>query len=155
MNSEMTAKLASLYETDYQLWLSETVAKLRTHDFNHVDLENLIEELESSGRSDQRAIISYLTRLCEHLLKVKYWENERERCLRGWLVEIRNFRQQIQLILQDSPSLRNYLQERFLAGYQNGRNLFLDASGFEATQISDEPIFTLEQALDEDWLPTA
>jgi hypothetical protein len=154
MNSELVAKLASLYETDYQLWISQTVTQLRAHNFDLIDLESLIEELESLGRSDKRAVSIYLTRLCEHLLKVKYWETERERCLRGWLVEIRNFRQQLQVILQDSPSLRNYLQERFLPGYQNGRNLFLDASGLNASQIPEEPDFTLEQALDEDWLPT-
>lgn len=62
----------ALYETDYQLWLDQTVVQLRTHDFNHLDLENLIEESEGLGKRDKRAIASYLMRLCEHLLKLKY-----------------------------------------------------------------------------------
>lgn len=60
-------KLVSLYDTDYQLWLDQTVAQLQTHDFSSIDLENLIEEIASLGKSDKRSISSYLMRLCEHL----------------------------------------------------------------------------------------
>ena len=146
-------KLASLYDTDYQLWLDKTVAQLKTHDFSSIDLENLIEEIASLGKSDKRSISSYLMRLCEHLLKIKYWESEREMSLRGWKLEVRNFRLQIQAILQDSPSLKNYLRENFVGDYRKGRKLFLDGSELDSTSIAKEPWFTLEQALDEDWLP--
>ena len=113
-------KLVSLYDTDYQLWLDQTVAQLQTHDFSSIDLENLIEEIASLGKSDKRSISSYLMRLCEHLLKLKYWESERATSLRGWKLEIRNFRLQIQAILQDSPSLKNYLRENFVGDYLKG-----------------------------------
>ncbi|MCT7968514.1 DUF29 domain-containing protein [Laspinema sp. D1] len=142
-----------LYDTDYQLWLEQTIAQLQTHDFSHIDLENLIEEITSLGKRDKRAICSDLMRLCEHLLKVKYWQQERETCIRGWTLEIRNFRLQIQLILKDSPSLKNYLQENFIQEYQNGRKLFLDATGFNSEFIPEDPCFSLEQVLDQDWLP--
>jgi hypothetical protein len=82
MKSEVTVKSASLYDTDYQLWLDQTVARLQAHDFGNLDLEHLIEEIESLGKSDKRAIYSYLLRLCEHLLKVKHWESERVLCFR-------------------------------------------------------------------------
>jgi hypothetical protein len=153
MNSEVKMKLASLYDTDYQIWLEQTLAQLRANDFGNLDLENLIEEIESLGKSDKRSISSYLMRLCEHLLKIKYWESERETCLRGWKLEVRNFRLQVRAILKDSPSLKNYLRENFLAEYQNGRKLFLDDSELDGTLIPEEPSFTVEQALDEDWLP--
>ncbi|MCT7975688.1 DUF29 domain-containing protein [Laspinema olomoucense] len=142
-----------LYDTDYQLWLDQTIAQLQTHDFSHIDLENLIEEITSLGKRDKRAICSYLMRLCEHLLKVKYWQQERETCIRGWTLEIRNFRLQIQLILKDSPSLKNYLQENFIQEYQNGRKLFLDATGLNSDIIPEDPCFSVEQVLDQDWLP--
>lgn len=56
-------------------------------------------------------------------------------------------------MLNDSPSLRPYLQEIFAREYRNGRKLFLDASEFEATRIPETPTFTLEQAINENWLP--
>jgi hypothetical protein len=153
MQPQVKAQSTSLYNTDYQLWLDHTVYQLKAQDFSQIDLENLIEEIESLGKSDKRAIASYLMRLCEHLLKIKYWESERETCLRGWKLEVRNFRLQVQAILKDSPSLKNHLRENFLAEYQNGRKLFLDDSELDRTLIPEEPSFTVEQALDEDWLP--
>jgi hypothetical protein len=153
MYSEVKTKLASLYDTDYQCWLDATVTQLKAGNFNHLDLENLIEEIESLGKSDKRAISSYLMRLCEHFLKLRYWESERENCFRGWKLEVANFRLQIQAILKDSPSLKNYLRDNFGLEYRNGRKLFLNASELNANLIPQEPDFTLEQALDEDWLP--
>jgi len=153
MQSEVKVKRPSLYDTDYQLWLDQTVAQLKVQDFSQIDLENLIEEIESLGRSEKRAISSYLMRLCEHLLKIKYWESEREMCLRVWKREVINFRLQIQDELETSPSLRSFLQDIFAKQYKNGRKLFLNASELDAKLIPETPDFTLEQVLDEDWLP--
>lgn len=153
MHSEVKIRLAALYDTDYQSWLDETVAQLKAHNFSNLDLGNLIEEIESLGRAEKHAISSYLMRLCEHLLKIKYWESERERCLRGWKGEVINFRLQIQAHLEASPSLKSFLQDVFVKQYKNGRKLFLNASELDARLIPPEPEFTLEQALDEDWLP--
>ncbi len=48
----------TLYEQDYYLWLKTTINQLRTGHFSGVDMENLIEELESMGRSEKLALIS-------------------------------------------------------------------------------------------------
>ncbi|NJL48382.1 MAG: DUF29 domain-containing protein [Leptolyngbyaceae cyanobacterium SM2_5_2] len=153
MNSDVKVKLGSLYNIDYQRWLERTVAQLKAEDFSNLDLENLIEEIESLGKSDKRAILSYLLRLCEHLLKLKYWEAERELCFRGWILEINNFRLEIDLILKDSPSLKPLLSEAFLSAYQKARKNMLKVIGVPSSSISQVPDFTLEQALDEDWFP--
>jgi hypothetical protein len=143
----------TLYEKDYYLWLEQVAAQLRTGDLDAIDLENLIEEIEDLGRSEKRQISSYLMRLCEHLLKVKYCEAERESCFRGWDVEISNFRLQIQKRLKESPSLNQYLQEVYGEEYHNGRKLFLKASGLDTSTVPEEPVFTLAEAIAEDWLP--
>jgi Domain of unknown function DUF29 len=153
MTSEIKAKRVSLYDVDYQIWLDQTVAQLRSQDFGKLDLENLIEEIESLGKSDKHALSSYLMRLCEHLLKVKYWNSERDTCFRGWNLEIANFRIQIQEQLDTSPSLKSFLVDNFSKQYKNGRKLFLKASELDAKLVSEAPCFTLEQALDEDCLP--
>lgn len=153
MQPEVNVKSSSLYDTDFQLWIEQTVEQLRGRNFSQLDLENLIEEIESLGRSEKRTISSYLMRLCEHILKLKYWESKRERCFRGWKLEIANFRLDIQAMLDDSPSLKNYLDEKFMLEYKRARKLFLQASELNANLIPEEPDFTLEQALNEDWLP--
>ena len=73
-----------LYETDYNQWVNETVQQLRERQFDGVDWDNLIEEIEDMGKSQKRALESFLTRLVEHLLKLSYWEPEKERNSNHW-----------------------------------------------------------------------
>ncbi|WP_448534273.1 DUF29 domain-containing protein [Parathermosynechococcus lividus] len=153
MEPQFKAKPTSLYNADYQLWLDQTIAQLKARNFSDLDLDNLIEEIESLGRGEKHAIASYLMRLCEHLLKIKYWEAEQETYLRGWKREVINFKLQIQEALETSPSLKSFLQDSFAKQYKNGRKLFLNASDLNASLIPQEPDFSLEQALDEDWFP--
>jgi len=143
----------SLYDRDFYRWLEVTAAQLRAQQFQQVDWENLLEEIESLGRSEKNALASYLMRLCEHFLKLQYWDTEREWCYRGWKLEIANFRRQIQTLLQDSPRLKTHLRDRFELEYRHARKLFLEVSELEEQRIPVKPEFTLEQALDPNWLP--
>ncbi len=97
------------YSTDFALWVEATVQQLKTKDFDNIDWESLIEEVESLGKSQRSAVRSYLTRLLEHLLKRCYVPIKD--CYRGWEREIRNFRQQLEIQLEDSPSLKNFILE--------------------------------------------
>lgn len=153
MSTEVKRQGQSLYELDYFHWLEQTVAQLKSRDFSALDLDNLVEELESLGRSEKRAIASYLMRLCEHLLKLSYWDAERNDNGRGWTQEILNVRIQIQGELEDSPSLKPFLDSIFIKQYQNARKLFLNARGVAGDRVPLEPYFSLDQALDEQWLP--
>ena len=98
----------TLYDADFALWIEDTVQKLKTKDVQNLDWENLIEEVESLGKSDKRRLRSLLWRLFEHLLKRKH--TGMQECYRGWDIEIQNFSRQIKDLLEDSPSLKNYLQ---------------------------------------------
>jgi hypothetical protein len=76
MVTQLEPQPKTLYDTDYNLWVQQTVKLLQEGNFNQIDLENLIEEVMSLGRSEKRTIESLLTRLFEHLLQLKYWESE-------------------------------------------------------------------------------
>ncbi len=142
-----------LYDTDYNLWLEETVKQLQAQDFNAIDWENLIEEIASLGRSEKRRIESLLTRLFEHLLKFAYWEKEKNYNQNHWRREIRNFRKQIKKELKASPSLKNYLLKVFEECYQDSRELVADISELPIDTFPSSPIANVEQILDENWLP--
>jgi hypothetical protein len=154
-DSTTQVNVPSLYNTDFLLWTETTATLLKNREFDHLDLDNLIEEIESLGRSDKRATLSYLARLCEHLLKIKYWDTERQSCLRGWTIEVNNFRKEIHRLLKDSPSLKPHLLENFQSEYQDARDNVLIASDIAPNLIPEEPFFSLEQALEKDWLPLA
>ena len=152
MVAELT-KQKSLYEKDYNLWVLEMVEKLRSQEFSALDLENLIEEIEDLSRRDKQKLESLLMRLIEHLLKLKYWELERQRNLAHWKSEIRNFRKQIKKLLKGSPSLKPYLQIILVECYQDSREIISDKTELPLSIFPEHPIATLEQILDEDWLP--
>ncbi|MBE9176003.1 DUF29 domain-containing protein [Synechocystis salina LEGE 06155] len=153
MVAELRKTNTSLYETDYNLWVLETVAKLKNKDLDNLDWENLIEEVLGLGRSEKRKLESLMTRLMEHILKLGYWQSKRNYNQNHWRREIRNFRKQIKRELKASPSLKNYLVQIFDELYQDARELLADDSGLPIDMFPEYPIATLEQILDEDWLP--
>jgi hypothetical protein len=149
----MNITIPTLYDTDYQLWLETTLEQLHLGDFQSVDWHNLLEELADLGKNNRRALESLLTRLLEHLLKLAYWASEREQNHRGWKKEIRNFRIQLKKILKDSPSLKPYLTSILEECYLDARNLLIDETGLDASIFPLEVLASLEDILDENWLP--
>ena len=143
----------TLYDQDYYLWLRTTINQLRTGQFSAVDLENLLEELETMGRREKRTIESLLIKLLQHLLKLKCWDEERERNQGHWKGEIRTFRREIKKALKDSPSLKPYILEIFDECYQDARKEVSDRSQLAIDIFPFIPIGSLEQILDENWFP--
>jgi Domain of unknown function DUF29 len=105
----------SLYEQDYLLWIEDIVNKLRNRDIEGLDFENLIEEIESLGRSDKRELESRLRELLEHILKRNYVNMPD--CYRGWVESIIKQRIGIRDLLKDSPSLKPYFSQVFDQAY--------------------------------------
>jgi len=108
--------MSALYESDFNSWIEEQVNLLKAKEYKHIDLENLIEEIESMGKSDRRALTSQMIRLLVHLLKFKYQPTMQEDS-NSWNRTIREAKSEINLILQDSPSLHNYLEVNFRGLY--------------------------------------
>ncbi|WP_013325476.1 DUF29 domain-containing protein [Gloeothece verrucosa] len=143
----------TLYEQDYNLWLQKTIEQLRSRQLENLDRENLIDELEGINRSDKRALESLLTRLLEHFLKLIYWEKERDYKANKWQGEITTFRIQIKRLLKDSPSLKPYLVQIFDECYLDACKVVSRLMKCKINTLPEISIFTLEQALEENWFP--
>jgi hypothetical protein len=143
----------TLYEKDYYLWIEKTVSLLENHRFSDLDLENLIEEVRDMGKSQQHSLESYLSHLIEHLLKIKYWESEKAYNVNHWKGEITNFRFRLSKLLKVSPSLRPYLESIFEEYYLAALRSLCRRMGVKIGTLPTESIFTLEQALDDNWFP--
>jgi hypothetical protein len=84
--------LKQLYEKEYDRWLTETIELLKNRQFDRVDYEHLIEELEALGRSEKSAVKSLILQILIHLLLYEFWTTERARNSNHWAGEIITFR---------------------------------------------------------------
>ncbi|HBW56319.1 MAG TPA: DUF29 domain-containing protein [Oscillatoriales bacterium UBA8482] len=145
-----TTAITSLYDQDFYLWLQTTINVLKQGKFAEVDLENLLEELESMGRSEKNALKSNLRILVMHLLKYKYQPEKRTN---SWRYTITEHRQRLQDTLKTSPSLYRFFEEIFNESYQNARKLASDETGLSINEFTPESPFTVEEVLNPDFLP--
>ncbi|HIK45966.1 MAG TPA: DUF29 domain-containing protein [Leptolyngbyaceae cyanobacterium M65_K2018_010] len=106
---QTTQTLQKLYEQDFVAWCEATVAQLKAGQLDQLDIENLIEEIDSLGKRDRRELTSRLRVLLAHLLKRLYVPTPEN--FNGWELTIVEQRKQIQALLKDSPSLKPYLVE--------------------------------------------
>ncbi|MDJ0597958.1 MAG: DUF29 domain-containing protein [Crocosphaera sp.] len=109
------ATTSNLYETDYLQWIESNLEKLRQKNYQDVDWENLLEEIEDMGRSERRALESNLIVLLLHLLK---WQYQPEKRTGSWERSILEHRRRIKKALKESPSLKPYLSTIIDESYQ-------------------------------------
>ena len=101
----------TLYDRDLDLWLETAIAQLKAGDFQNLDIENLIEELEGLSGNNKREVETKLIRLIEHIFKRCYVKLPD--CYRGWEVTIINQRDELRRLLKQSPSLKRHFLQSF------------------------------------------
>ncbi|BBD67027.1 hypothetical protein NIES4072_56950 [Nostoc commune NIES-4072] len=112
--SSLKAHSQTLYDTDYLQWIETTVEKLQSHDYANVDWEKLIEEIADVGRSERRSLKSNLIVILVHLLKCQFQPEKRSGSWEGSIIE---HRRRVKEALDDSPSLKSYLENIFIECY--------------------------------------
>ncbi|WP_013323046.1 DUF29 domain-containing protein [Gloeothece verrucosa] len=141
--------MAQLYDQDFYLWIEETHELLKNRKFDELDLENLLEEIAAMGRSEKRELKTRLVVIIEHLLKLMFWDEEREYNQRGWKITVTEQKYQLLVLLQDSPSLRSYLDEVFLSCYKSSVKILAAMDNFPINRIPETPPFSLEEIINE------
>ncbi|MEH2408129.1 DUF29 domain-containing protein [Nostoc sp.] len=141
---------SDLYEQDFYLWIQTTAELLKQKNFTQLDLDNLIEEIETMGRSERRALESNLEVLLMHLLKYQIQTDKRSK---SWQYTIFEHRRRIQKALKESPSLKPHFDQVFDESYQTARRLAVIETGLAIAIFPEQSPFTLEQVLDSDFLP--
>lgn len=116
MTTQSTILPTQLYDRDLALWYAHTVQQLKAGELSALDIEHLVEEIEGLAARDRRELKSRLKVLLAHLLKRLYVESPDD--YRGWEITIDEQREQLQDILDQSPSLQNYLINVFDEAWQ-------------------------------------
>ena len=150
MATETIAKASALYETDFAEWAGTQSGALRRRDARELDWDNLAEEIEALARNDKRAMRSHLTNLLKHLIK---WKIQPGKRTDSWVQSIVNAREELDLIIEDSPSLRSYPSTVFDRCYDRAFKMALRETGLEARP--ERTRWTLAQTLSADFFPEA
>lgn len=134
------------YDHDYFAWTQAQAELLRRGDWTRPDVANLVDEVETLGRSEKREIESQLQVLLVHHLKWFFQPSGRSSGWRGTIFEQRT---RIAKDLKDSPSLRAFpgkilAQEDVIARLKAARETGLPEETFPA----DCP-FTIAEVLKE------
>lgn len=150
VNLHQASTSSNLYDRDYNLWLDRTAQLLRDRELEKLDFDNLIEEIESIGRSEKDALESNLIVVLMHLLKYKYQPKRRSK---SWLLSIYEHRRRLKRAFLKSPSLKNYFNEVFLECYEDARKEASLETGLPIDDFPVTPDFSEEEALNPDYLP--
>lgn len=143
----------TLYDQDFYLWIQTTIQHLQERNLEQLDIENLIEEIDSMGRSEKKELKTRLVVLIEHLLKLQYWIEEKDDNARGWRNTVVERRRQITYTLADSPSLKAILNDVFLPCYQDAKKDTINKYQLPSNLFPEEPPFSLAQVLNADFIP--
>lgn len=116
MTRQSAISQTKLYDRDLALWYADTVQQLKTGELSALDIDHLVEEIESLAGRDRRELKNRLKVLLAHLLKRLYVKSPKD--YRGWEITIDEQREQLQDILDQSPSLQNYFINVFDEAWQ-------------------------------------
>jgi hypothetical protein len=143
----------TLYDQDFYLWIQTTVQQLKERNLEQLDIENLIEEIDSMGRSEKKELKTRLVVLIEHLLKLQYWTEEKDYNARGWRNTVVEQRRQIAYTLADSPSLKAILNDVFLDCYQDARKDTINKYQLPSNLFPEDCPFSLTEVMNADFIP--
>ncbi len=146
-------KAASKHDTDFYEWTREQAEMLRSRNWDALDLEHLIEEVEDLGDYKLDAFEGALTRVVEHLLKLQFSPADEPRW--GWRVSANTHRVNALRLLRRAKSLRKLAD--LAQVYEDARGLAADSlrerDGIDPSALPGGCPYTLDQILDRGWFP--
>ena len=140
----------SLYEADFHAWTQQQARLVEHGQWAEVDRQHLVEEIESMGRAERRELGSRLSVLLAHLLKWQYQPHLRGRSRE---LTIREQRSQVDLVLQDNPSLRASLDATLRDAYRLAVFAALRETGLPA--FPAQCPYTRDQVMDDEFFPAS
>jgi hypothetical protein len=149
---ELAEKELAGYDRDFNCWTKEAARLLREGRLNEEDRAHVAEEIRSMGKRELRELHSRLMVLMMHLLK---WQAlPKRRVKSSWLATINEQRREINLMLEDSPSMRNIEAGRIQKCFTDALRQVVQETGLPIYKFQVNPTcYNLERILDVDFLP--
>jgi len=138
--------MTSTYEQDFYQWTQEQAELLKAGALSQLDVENLIEEIESMGKSQKRALLSRMTVLLMHLLK---WDYQPDRRSGSWKSTIITQRKEIKRLLKDNPGLKSIITEMLNETYLDAAEIASAETELPESTFPETCPYTVEHLMGE------
>ena len=122
---------ATLYERDFHAWSQEQARKVREGSLD-IDRENIAEELESLGKSQQSELRRHFELYLMHRLK---WEYQPWYRTRSWTLTMKEQQLQAVRLVRQNPSLKPLVHQLFADAFSGARALALIETGLSEGDI--------------------
>lgn len=126
---------------DYYAWAQQQAQFLQHKQFDMLDINNLAEEIADLGRSEKRALESYIEVLLLHLLKWIY--QPAKRC-NSWKSSISGTQSRIKRLLKQNPSMKNLMDELIVECYEFAKDGASSETGLSIEMFPEIPPFDAE-----------
>ncbi|MDM8546305.1 DUF29 domain-containing protein [Candidatus Venteria ishoeyi] len=152
------SSLLTLYQKDYTAWAKQTAELLKAERFSELDIEHLLEELESMGASERNELESRLSILLAHLLKWQFQYQQlsdkwKEFDGRSWRYTIIEQRTRLAKRLRKSPGLKSSLPEVIAEAYEDALELAIKETQLPASTFPEQCPYGINQILDDEFYP--
>jgi hypothetical protein len=138
------------YDQDFYAWAKRNAELMRQGKWSEIDAEHVVEELEHMGKSQKRELISRLAVLLAHLLKWQYQQDKRSD---SWVTTVVTQRAEIQLLLDDSPSLRHDVYAFVEKGYRFATDRASRETGIAKDTFPVSCPYSFDQIVSEEFWP--
>lgn len=138
------------YDADFAQWIEEQTELLRARDFEHLDLNRVIEEFEEMAANLRHELKSRIETLLVHLLKCQV---QPERKSGSWIATIHEQRRRILDRLEQSPSLKRHMPELTAKSYMPAVRRASAETGLARAVFPEQNPYTAENLLNEDFVP--
>ena len=129
------------YDKDFYKWANNQAKFLRKQEFSKLDIDNLIEEIESLGRSEKRTLKSYLEILLMHKLKVDF---QPKKHTKSWDASIKEANYKAKITLEENPSLKPKLRDILKDAYFSARLKAVVETGLSENTFPEECPWSLK-----------
>ena len=134
---------------DFIVWVEHQCALLQNKQFDQLDLDTLVRELDSMSGNERRELKSRLETLMMNLLKCQFQPEPKSR---AWLGAVREQRSEIQRILEQSPSLEDVVAEYADHVYKAAFERAGAETGIPRAAFPQTNPYTKEQLLDTEFV---
>ncbi len=142
---------SSLYEQDFNAWISAQIHLLEQGKVNEIDILHLIDELADMGKSHLNELENRFVVLIAHLLK---WQFQADKQSSSWRGSISEQRIQIGRLLRKNPSLKTKMQAAINDAYPDALELAIEETQLNKKVFPENCPYTTEQLLDKQFYPS-